>query len=75
MQTLSKSCTMFLLLTWNMILQVDMTTNCYFSTHKNISVCLTNVHSIMKLSHRKRISLTVFFPMFPFDPPENIRKH
>ena len=26
-------------------------------------------------NHNLPVNLTLFFPIFPFDPPENIRKH
>ena len=43
-----------------------------YNKKKKKLIFLCNLHNIF-LRHWK-IALTLFFPTFPFDPPENIRK-
>ena len=38
------------------------------------SKCTNNLKCYLFILCPSRVLLTLFFPMFPFDPPENIRK-
>ena len=45
-------------------------------TYPRVQTCVTQTNLILILSYKISIyfSLTLFLPMFPFDPPEKIRK-
>ena len=43
-----------------------------FSERRKLEQWLKKVHALLR--YLKKLCLTLFFPMFSFDPPENIRK-
>ena len=46
----------------------------FYSTLLNTQFYDKRTEKIMNRSKLRNTFLTLFFPMFPFDPPENIRK-